>query len=326
MISLEAVANVLPVLLLVGLGVLIRRQSLIRATTIDDLRHLVLNIALPAALFLAFLRTNIEVQYAVIVALVFAATTLVFLAFLTVARGASIGPAAAPGLISGFEGGMLGFAIFGAVFGRDELYRYGVVDLGQEPFIYFILATWLARRGSAEAPRLAAAVAGFVRTPVVMSIAAGVLGSALGLGQALDASPIGAGVLQAVALVGGLTTPLIAIVVGYSTRLRRGSLGAPVAIIAARLAIWVPLALIFNVVVIDTLLGLDRLWQAAVMTMAILPPPFVVPLFMRNAVAAPDDAGAEGAAEEQEYVMNALSVGTLVTLGACVAVAIAYAP
>ena len=39
--------------LLVGLGVLIRRYGFLRPTTIDDLRAMVLNITLPAALFLA---------------------------------------------------------------------------------------------------------------------------------------------------------------------------------------------------------------------------------------------------------------------------------
>ena len=57
------------------------------------------------------------------------------------------------------------------------------------------------------------------------------------------------------------------------------------------------------VLVVNTLLGGDPLFQAAVMTMVVLPAPFVAPLFMG---AAPED--------ERTFVVNTLSLMTLVTL------------
>jgi hypothetical protein len=76
------------------------------------------------------------------------------------------------------------------------------------------------------------------------------------------------------------------------------------------------LAILFDVVVVDGMLHLDRLQQAAVMTMAILPPPFVIPLFV-----GPDSRWAYA----REEAINTLSLATVVTLVAFSLVAVAFA-
>ncbi len=347
MASLDALAKVLPVLLLIGLGAAFRRTDFVRAATVDDLRRLVLGVTLPAALFLTFLRVTLEAEYALVVVGVFAACVTAFGAGLLAVRLAGVRPGVVPGLLAGFEGGMIGYAVYGAVFGLDELYHFAIVDLGQMPFVFFILATWLTRRASGSAAGLGEAAVAFVRTPVVLAILAGIAGSALGLAPILEGSPAGDAVLRTLALLGALTTPLIAIVIGYSTRLRRGSLGAPLATVAVRLTAWVAFALVFNAVVIDGLLGLDRLFQAAIMTMAVLPPPFIVPLYLRAArrkaeadgraagmagreagagdVPGGAGAAADRAAAEHEFAVNTLSLATVATLAAFVVVGVAFA-
>lgn len=345
MASLDALAKVLPVLLLIGLGAFFRRTDFVRASTIDDLRRLVLGVTLPAALFVTFLRVTIEAQYALIVVGVFAACLVAFGAGLLAVRFAGVRPGVVPGLVAGFEGGMIGYAVYGAVFGQEELYHFAIVDLGQMPFVFFVLATWLTRRASGHAASLRDAGMAFVRTPVVIAIVAGIAGSALGLGSSLEASPLGDVALRTLGLLGALTTPLIAIVIGYSTRLRRGSLVVPLGTVAVRMTAWVAFAVVFNAIVVDGLLGLDRLFQAAIMTMAVLPPPFVVPLYLRaarrraEAGMTPGEEGAPGgppgeagpsdhervAAAEHEFAVNTLSLATVATLVAFVAVSVAYA-
>jgi hypothetical protein len=333
--SVDALATALPFLLLIGLGAAFRRTDLLRSGTVDDLRRLVLDVTLPAGLFLTFLRVSIEGQHALIAVSVFVACLTVFAIALVVGRTTHVQPAVAPGLLVGFEGGMLGYAIFGAVFGQAELYHFAIVDLGQIPFIFFIQATWLARRASGRAPTTRQTLAAFAKTPIILAITAGVVGSLVGLGPALDASPFGEAGLRTLALLAALTTPVIAIVIGCSTRLRRGALGAPVVVVAIRLATWVTLALAFNAIVIDGLLGLDRLFQAAVVTLAILPPPFVVPLYLRSrrsGEAARLERETPGASErelinaaEHEFAANTLSIATVATLMAFVIVTLAFA-
>jgi hypothetical protein len=80
-------------------------------------------------------------------------------------------------------------------------------------------------------------------------------------------------VLKTVEMVSGLTTPLIARVIGYEMRLEKSGLLKPLQSIGLRLLFWVPAGLLFNnALVIDHLLHLDRGFQAAVLTMFVLPP------------------------------------------------------
>jgi len=318
--ALEAFARVLPILLLVGLGVLIRRRDFLSPGSIDDLRKLILGITLPSALFLAFLRVELEPKYGVIVVSVFAACIAVLAIAPWLRRGVRIVPDSMPNLMAGFEAGMLGYALFSAVFGAAELYRFAIVDIGQVLFVFFILATVVTMRASGRRPPLAGTLAAFVRNPVILAILAGIGGSLVGLDETLDSHSLGESLLTTIGLLAALTTPLIAIVLGYSTSLRRGSLRDPARTLAVRLPIWIGLALVFNIVVVDGLLGLDALFGAAVMTMAILPPPFVVPLYMARAVGHDIDSD-----PEHDYTVNTLSLATVTTLAAIVVVGVLYA-
>jgi hypothetical protein len=318
---LEALSRVLPVLLLVGLGVLIRRRGILSAPTIDDLRRLIVTITLPATLLGAFLRIDLEARHAVVVVSVFVACVAVLLAAPALRRAAGIGATSMPDLMAGFEAGMLGYALFGALFGMANLHHFAIVDIGQVLFVFFILVPVVARRASGQRPPLAETVGSFFRHPVILAILAGIGGSIIGLADTLDANPLGEALLTTIGLLAALTTPLIAIVLGYSTSLRLGALSDPARTLAVRLPVWIGLGIVFNVVVIDGLLGLGRLYQAAVMTMAILPPPFVVPLYMARALRHDPEHD-----PEHVYTVNTLSLATLVTLAAIVVVGVVYAP
>lgn len=318
--AIEAFSRVLPVLLLVGLGVLIRQRGFLRPTTIDDLRKLVLNITLPSALFLAMLQVEIEAQYAVIVAGVFGACLVILVIAPWLRTAARVDATSMPNLMAGFEAGMLGYALFGALFGTAALWRFAIVDIGQVLFVFFILAPVVMRRTSGKAAPLTDSVLEFARTPVIIAIVGGILGSAIGLEETLRSADLTDALLVTLGLLAALTTPLIAIVLGYSTSLHAGSLRDPLRTLAVRMPIWIVLALLFNHFVIDGLLGLDRLFQAAVMTMAILPPPFVVPLYMARA--SDHDISTD---PEHDYTVNTLSLATVATLVAITVVGVVYA-
>jgi len=319
-VAIDAFARVLPVLLLVGLGALFRRTGFLSGPAIDGLRKLVLNVTLPAALFLAFLRTELEAQYAVIVISIFGACLVMLAAGPWLRRGVGVKSAAMPSLMAGFEAGMIGYALYTAIFGAENLYRFAVVDLGQVLFVFFVLAPVVMRWASGQAPALSETAAAFVKTPVIIAIVAGVAGSLLGLAEPIESNAITNAGLETLALLAAVTTPAIAIVIGYSTAFSAGSLSDPARTLAVRLPIWITLAIVFNWLVIDQLLGLDRLFQAAVMTMAVLPPPFVVPLYMARARGrdVSDDP-------DHDYLANTLSLATVVTLVLITVVGVVYA-
>ena len=301
---LDALGRVLPVLLLFALGAVLRRRAWLAPSTITDLRRFVLTVTLPSALFLTFLRVDLEARHLPVVATVFVACAVMLAVGPTLLRPFGGRSAYGGPLMTGVEAGMLGYAIYGGVFGQADLYHFGIVDLGQVLFVFFVLATVLVRRSTGVRPGLAATARQFITTPVILAIVGGVVGRLIGLGDLLAGSPILAAVPTTLGLLGACTTPLIAIVIGYSTTLRPGALRKPTVTIAVRLAVWIVLAIAFDRLVVEGVLGLDRLFGAAVLTMAVLPPPFVIPLYM----------GARATDEDRAYVADALSVATLATL------------
>ncbi|MCO5246879.1 MAG: AEC family transporter [Anaerolineae bacterium] len=302
MVFLTAFSKVLPVFLLILLGVLLRRIRLMRPESVADIKKLVVNVTLPAALFLAFSQVTIELHYLLIVVTVFAACWLVLLLGGRLHGPLRIDSPFMPSLLTGFEAGMMGYAIYGAVYGADNIWRFGIIDLGQVLFVFFVLVPGL-KRLSTGATSFRETLLGFLKTPVILAILAGLLASQIGLSDLLAASSIGDSLLETVRLVGSMTTPLVAIAIGYELQLRAGEISRPLRTIATRLLIWVPAGLAFSLLVVGRLLHLDTAFQAAVLTMAILPPPFVIPLFMPNA----DEA-------DVNFVVNALTLAILVTL------------
>jgi len=109
--------------------------------------------------------------------------------------------------------------------------------------------------------------------------------------------------MNTLAFIGTLTVPLILLVVGYGIQLDREGIKEAATPVAVRAAILLPLALILPPLLMGRLLGTDAYAQAALFTLLILPPPFIIPLYMK-----PD------ADDERRYVNNVLSLYTVVSI------------
>jgi hypothetical protein len=314
MVFLVALSKVLPVFLLILLGVGLRRWRFVSPQTVQDLRKLVVNITLPAVLFLAFSQVTLEPQYLLIVAIMFVACLLALLLGRWLGGPLRVDSAYLPSLLTGFEAGMMGYAIYAAVYGAENVYKFGIVDLGQVLFVFFILVPGLERLTHGAKPLRATALS-FLKTPVILAILGGLLFKATGLTELVAASPLLNSGLETLGLLGALTTPLVALVIGYELTLRAGALAKPVRTVAVRLLIWLPFGLALSVFVVGRLLGLDQEFQAAVLTMVLLPPPFVIPMFMARATE-----------EDANYVVNTLTLATLVTLFAYALVPTIFPP
>lgn len=293
----------LPILLLIGLGYWIRRSAFIAESSIDDLRKLVVNIALPAVLFLAFLDINLEATYIVIFVLVFLLNLLLF-GFGRLLKGwLNSTHIYFPFLMTGFEMGMMGIPLFGSAYGLDNVSFIAIFDVGHELFIWFVYLAFLliVRDGSGDMGTLTGA---FIRSPVILGIVAGLLLNILGARDLLfDTIGLG-GVMGTLEFLSALIVPLILIIVGYGIKIDREGIREALPVIVIRLGLLIPLALILNVVVIRGALGLGPPFEAAMFTLLILPPPFIIPLYM----------GRDLPPEERRYVNNVLTLHTVASL------------
>lgn len=309
-----ALSKVLPVFLLILLGMLLRKRQFVRGETVQDLKKLVVNVTLPAVLFMAFSQVTLDLQYLAVVILMFTACMAVWLGARFLRAPLGVFSPFFPRLMTGFEAGMMGYAIFAAVYGQDQIYKFGIVDLGQVLFVFFVLVPGLQRTASGARP-FRETVIGFLKTPVILAILGGLLFKQSGLSSVFASRPLLNSVLATLTLVGSMTTPLVAIAIGYELQLKTGALRNPLRTVAARLLIWVPFGLVMSFLVMGRWLGLDPVFQAAVLTMVILPPPFVIPLFMRSADV-----------EDTNYVLNTLTLATIITLFAFTLVPLVVPP
>lgn len=314
MVFLTALSKVLPVFLLILLGVALRRWRFVGPGTVQDLRKLVVNITLPALLFQAFSQVTLEAQYLLLVAIMFVACLAALLLGRRLGGPLRVDSAYLPSLLTGFEAGMMGYAIYAAVYGAENIYKFGIVDLGQVLFVFFVLVPGLERLTHGAKP-LSSTVLSFFKTPVIIAILGGLLFKATGLTGVFNSSPLLDSLLETLRLLGAMTTPLVAIVIGYELQLRAGALGRPVRTVAARLLIWIPFGLALSVFVVGRLLGLGQEFQAAVLTMVLLPPPFVIPMFMSKATE-----------QDANFVVNTLTLATVVTLFAYALVPTVFPP
>ncbi len=147
MTFLEALSKVLPVILLFLLGWLLHHRRSLRLETVADMKTLVIKITLPAALFLAFSRVSLEGRHLIILAVMLGGCVLALLVGRAIRPLVRVESPYFPMLLTGFEAGMLGYAIYGTVYGTDNLLKFGIVDLGQVIFVFFVLVgRWSVRR------------------------------------------------------------------------------------------------------------------------------------------------------------------------------------
>jgi predicted permease len=281
----------------------VRRKNFLAETTIDELRKIVVNLALPAVLFLSFLNVELKPSYFVIFGVLFLLCITLFLLGRLLQKQLNIRDEYFPYLTTGFEYGMLGISLFGAAYGLENIGYIAVVDLGHEIFIWFVfLPLLLVKRDDAQNPK--AILQSFLSAPVVIAILAGLLFNLLGGGAWLYQLPVTGALMTALEFLGNLTVPLILIIVGYGIKLNRTGLGSTIFVALIRLGILIPLALVLNVYLVRGLLQLDRLFEIALFTLLILPPPFIIPLYARSDL---DN-------EQRGYINNVLTMHTIISV------------
>ena len=294
--------QVLPILLLIVLGNQFRKRGWMNEAGVEGLKWLVVNVALPSVLFLSFLGLELQVSYLAVMGAVFALCVAMYGAGVLARKIFNIRHPYFPLLVTGFEFGMLGVSLFGTTYGLEKIGYIAVIGLGHEFFIWFpFLSLLLIRRDNVrDFSKLATA---FLKAPPIIAILCGVVLNLAGLAENLYAWPVSGGVLDALEFTGGMTIPLILIIVGYGFKLEAYGLKDVLVVVAFRMVILIPAALLLGTFFLRDYLGLEPGFEAGLFTMLILPPPFIIPLFMR-----PEDR------EERRYVNNVLTINTVASL------------
>ena len=294
----EVLKTILPVMVMLGIGILCRSRRIITREGINALKNVVVNICLPAVLLNAFATTRYTLMDVVIPLLMFLVCVAAWALGRAVGKLLKMPSRFVPFLTTGFEAGMLGYALFNMLYGAGRTAEFARIDLGQVLFVFTLYKVLLGLDGSKKTDTKTL-LRDMAFSPIILAIAAGVLLGATGLYEALKPSGVSAVFDACVSFISAPTSAIILLAIGYDLVLSDIPWRETLKVVALRLVIMLALrtALLW-------LLG--ALWPAvdltaAVNVMFILPPPFVLPVFA-------DDA------DQRTYVSSALSVSTLVAI------------
>ncbi|MCV2393631.1 hypothetical protein OEB99_04855 [Actinotalea sp. M2MS4P-6] len=309
---LQAAGSLVAIAILIGAGTLLTRHRLLDDRAVDGLKTLITQLTLPLLLFRAFLQLAPEGRNAVLAVAVFAACAVMGVIGTVLARTMRLPRPETRLLFQGFEAGMLGYALYAALHSTDLLPAFAALDMGQVVYVFTVLMVQMsvleqqrvreaspvgvaaagtndATAGTSGATAGASAVGTGFRLPwrdIVMSkvlwaIVGGVAISLLAPGVA-ETITAPAGFAAAIFdTIGGLTTPLVCLVIGASLAGGIPRDPAIVRIVVLRTAVGLGLGLLFGLVVVPAL-GFDAWHTRAAIMLFVLPAPFVIPVYYRR--------------------------------------------
>jgi malate permease and related proteins len=293
--------KIIPVILLFTLGIVLRKINFFKENTISELKKIVVNIALPCLLFIAF--SNVDINWGFILVIITVFLICLSMLGIGIITG-KILKIKSPYfflLFGGFETGMIGYAIFISMYGIGSIDKLAVIDLGQVIFVFFILVTILIKMKKeskdANVFRL------FISSPVIIAIITGIIFSVIKKNTGLENNQFYGSILQFIAVLGNLTAPLICISIGYELTVNLSLIRLPLLTIFARTILLLTAAVLMNKILIAGILHLEKIYEYAVLTMFLLPPPFVISVYMNQ-----DDAG------NKQFVLNTLSLSTIISV------------
>lgn len=289
-----------PVLALFLLGFILRQNHFFGDQTVADIKKFVLNISLPALLFNSFLSIRIKPEQLALPFVLFILCTVMLFMGDLISRLMRIKTPYFTLLMSGFEMGMFGYAVFMALYGQEYL---GVISFLAMGHIVFIFTIFMARlMGLRDGKQDTwTAVRRIIGSPIIISIVAGIIaGNTMHL---LPRHVLFSTAGDIIRLVGSVTAPLIAITIGYGIHISRGSLSLALFTITIRKLLMVTFALLINRYVIDGLLHMESIYRYAMLSMALTPPTFIVSIFAR--------AGHE---EDSRYINSTISLDCLISV------------
>jgi len=294
---------ILPVILILGIGIICRKSGMISREGIGALKNVVVNITLPAVMLGAFATMEYSWKNIVITLMMFLVCLAAYILGKILKPIFKIKSRFAAFLCTGFEAGMLGYALFTLLYGAEKISNFATIDLGQVLFVFTLYKVLLNIDGDNDGKSgkvdVKALLKDMITSPVVIAIAVGVLLGATGIYKALEPSGISSLIDACTDFVSAPTSAIILLAIGYDLVLDKIPWKKVGSVIVVRVIIMAVMRVCAGMVV--HALGLGDNLDMALNVMLILPPPYVLPVFA-------DDEN------EREYVSASLSVMTLVTI------------
>ena len=296
-------AMVLPVLAMIALGRYCASSGILNDERHAGLKAIIGDILLPVVLFRAFFTAEYGGKLMLVFVLVFIGCLIALLAGYALRRFVRPYGRFMPLLMTSFEGGMLGYALYALLVGADKTATYAMVDIGQTMFAYTVfLAALKSAGGERMTPRamLRNMLTNRACIGMLLGMLLGILLGALGVYRAIEPTGAGEILMSLIDFITAPTSALILLVVGYQLKISKSLLRPVATTLALRLGVMAcVMALVSGV--LFAIIPYEKPLMLALMLQYTLPAPFIIPLYA--------DMGDDG-----EYVSTTLSLGTVLAV------------
>ena len=211
---------VAPIFAAIFLGVYANRRQLVTAEGVKGMQQFVMNFGLPCVVFNSVLKADLGAEALTSMGLVLPLMLLAtFWAFK--ARKKQFPYHNFPQLFCAQETGMLGIPLFMILFGADQAYRMGVLDLAQAPAAFPVIAILSANAG--ENPTPSAIVKKVLTSPLLIMMILGLSLNLSGIGAWMDAVGIGGVITECTSFLGAPVSAMMIFSVGYNFSMDKGN-------------------------------------------------------------------------------------------------------
>ena len=296
---------VLPLIVSLGIGFFARKRDILSQEAIDGMKQFVMKFALPALLFGLFFTAEYSASILIY------AVTMFALGFAGLGIGFLVGKPLEKRspmyryMTTGWEVGMLGYALYALLFGAQNLRNMATLDFGHVLFIFSgYIAALYSRIGCTKKESLRA----LVTNPIPWAMIVGAVLAMLGVSRALAPSGVTELIKSLCDFVSAPLSCVILIVVGYGIEFSgKNFITAAISVLVRTLVCAVLCAI--ALLVFNAFVPLTDEMRWAVIILFITPAPYILTVFTNNE-------------QERADVSMSLSLQTLVTVLIFIGIAI----
>ena len=298
-VLIDTIKMVLPVIICLLIGFYCKKSKLLSSSSIEAIKSIIGSITLPVVLFGAFFNADYSLKMLLVFVVIYLCCSIAMgFGFLTRKALSPYGKFY-PFLVTGFEGGMLGYALFKILMGGESGSIFAVADIGQTVFAYTI---FLAVLLSVDGQKISAKgiFKNMFTNKAFLGMLFGIILGATGLAPIIKESSFGGILTELVSFISAPNAFLILIVVGFELSFKKELLKPILKASGMRFLIMASL-LIVSSLIIFSIIPFDFMLFMALVVLFSLPAPFITPIFA--------DTGESG-----EFIGGCYSFYTLITI------------
>lgn len=291
---------ILPVLLLMAVGFVGRRLKFLTADGVDSIKNIVMKVILPVAIFNALASATFSGESLVAIGVLLAVIVVSFgVGFLLRKLVREPYGKYLPFVVSVYEGGLFGYALYVSLVGKDNLSYIAILDIAGLLFGFGVYMNVLRRVETGEKFSMRSFAATAFGTPAFVATLLGLIVGATGFYQSFVGTAAGEIYLACENLLTLPLTPLVLIVVGFNFSVRGELLAECFKTVAIRFVLQA--ILVVAVLTVFRRAEFAKEWQLAAIVLMSCPTSFSTQTFISD----PDGA---------EYVATTNSLYCAVTI------------